>query len=258
MSTRLSQGCFLVLLSAMITAAAAGLLACGPIVLAVPAAGRLAHRGLSLAASLVLGLGCLGGAAALRFGSWPSVVRRPWYGFFASGLLLAGGIGVDMQSAALILNPLLAAIALFTMLGVLTERSDPRFGGIAVMAATSAAVVVTTGWTLLAGHGDQRPLLLLQSIPLMALVAGAPALHGKFTSTADTRWILVANAAAMVSAAVGGLAHRAEAFHLSLALAQSALTAGALTVAYRAAASSGKGGIARVDASRRTSLKISG
>jgi len=83
----------------------------------------------------------------------------------------------------------------FTLLlaGFLAERVDARFGTRSACIAALLLPMVAGLWCVIfdwtTGRGDLRALILLQTLPLLVVPAGAIALPGRFTRAGD--WLLM-------------------------------------------------------------------
>jgi hypothetical protein len=190
----------MVLLLAMAFAMAAGLLAWGPVPI-TPADHRFADErasfGLPHFVNVISGLPLLAvsllGLRATARGTWPSALRAPWLAFFAMcAALSAAGIAyhVDPGDIGFVLTHLFAAGALTTLtLGFLAERVDALFGHVRALAAGCGAVCLAGLWWWVGqwadGSGDLRPLLFLETLPLLLIPAGALGLTGRHTSAVD-------------------------------------------------------------------------
>lgn len=219
----------MVLLLAMAFAMAAGLLAWGPVPItaddhrfAAGAAGTGLLRLLDTFAAAPL---CIAGAAgllALRRSAWPASLRTPACGFFALSIALSiADVGHRLwpDDIGLLLTHLFGAAALAALtLSFLAERVDALFGHRRMLAAVAGLVGIAGLWWWASRWGDMggdlRPLLFLQSLPLLLLPSGALGLPGRCTLRAD--WLgmlglcLLARIAGLlddgIQAATGGLA----------------------------------------------------
>lgn len=204
MTPRMSQGCALVLLLAMAVAMGVGLLAWGPIELQASDHGfadEIAWMGvpqaLNVMACLPLIVAGLWGMAAISRSGWPVALRTPWFAFFVLTTLMSAASGMyhlAPSDAGYVVTHLFAAAAMTMLaLGFFAERVDPLFGsGPAVAAGCCTAGLCALWWfagDLTSGHGDLRPLLFLQTVPLLLIPAGALSLPGRLTTTTD--WLLM-------------------------------------------------------------------
>lgn len=205
MSPRMSQGCALVLLLAMMVAMAAGMMAWGPIELSAAdhafADGRRfigLPNALNTLACLPLGAAAFWGARVMATTSWPQPLRTPWLAFFVLAALMsasAAAYHADPSDAGYVLAQLFASGAM-TMLTIafMAERLDPWFGSATAIAAGAAVAGGAGLWwvagDIATGHGDLRPLFYLQVLPLLLVPAGAPGLAGRFTRPTDWFFML--------------------------------------------------------------------
>jgi hypothetical protein len=196
----MSQGCTLVLLLAMMIALAVGLMAWGPISLQ-PADHQYADlrqwAGLLYAfnalSCLPLFAVCLWGLIVIWRSDWPSSVRAPWLGFFALAALHSVSSALYHLSPGdvghVLSHAFVAGAFAMLLLGFLSERVDVLYGSTPAL-ATGLALAAAAGLWWFAGdwatgHGDLRPLLFLESLPILLIPAGALALSGTFTSSGD-------------------------------------------------------------------------
>lgn len=221
MSPRMSQGCTLVLLLAMIIALAVGLAAWGPISLqpedhlyADPRSWAGIPNALNVLSCLPLVAAGLWGLATIRRSDWPASLRLPKLGFFVLVALHATAAGVyhlrpgDASHAAA--HVFAAGAFVMLLLGFLAERVDARYGSPPSLAIGAALAALAGAWWLggewSTGHGDMRPLILLETVPVLLIPAGALRLKGRFTSPGD--WLamlylyVAARSAGLADAAV--------------------------------------------------------
>jgi hypothetical protein len=195
----------MVLLLAMAFATATGFLAWG----SVPITAAGPHRATEAVGTGVLGVldtfaavplfiaGALG-LLALQRSAWPAYLRGPAPGFFALCIALSITHLFHRQHASdagVLLTHLLSAAALSALtLTFLAERVDALFGRPSMLAVAAGAVAIAALWCWASGRGemdgDLRPLLFLQSLPLLLLPSGALSLPGRCTARADWLGIL--------------------------------------------------------------------
>lgn len=206
---QLDRRCALFAWAAMAAAAAFGLLAWGPIRLALPATAPMHASWPAVLVELVaLCLPLLAASAwgwqALSRTDWPAAVRRPWRWQFA---WLAIGA---LPSAVHLIAPhelwrLLghgAAVGAVLLLGcgLLAERVHAAWGSLPTCAAASTGSLLAVGLGWLSASGGQpldlRPLCLLALLPLLLVPAGATRLAGRCTRPHDAMAMLALHAAA--------------------------------------------------------------
>ncbi|WP_280152979.1 hypothetical protein [Piscinibacter sp. XHJ-5] len=190
----------MVLLLAMAFALAVGFLAWGPIAITAADhrfADERAGFGVPQVVNTLAGIpllvaGVLGLRAAKR-GHWPTALRTPWSVFFVMCTALSAmGIAyhVAPNDVGLALNHLFAAAALASLtMGFLAERVDARLGSRRVLAVAMGAVAAGGLWWWIGqganGSGDLRPLLFLETLPVLLIPAGALSLAGHHTGAGD-------------------------------------------------------------------------
>ena len=174
MSPRMSQGCALVLILAMLLAMAAGMMAWGPMQLEA-SDHRFADerswsglpRALNTLACLPLVAASVFGATALRRSRWPASVRAPWLAFFwfaAAMSACAAAYHLQPSDTGHALTHTLAAGAM-TMLALafMAERMHPLFGSLPAVLGACAMVAAAALWWFAnqwaSGHGDLRAVI---------------------------------------------------------------------------------------------------
>jgi hypothetical protein len=194
--------CVLVLLCSMATALVAGLLAWGPVVLTDNAhryADQREFAGIPNALDVLSNLPLIAAGAwgwtATRVSRWSALMRRVWRRFFTSIATL--GIASLLYHAApgdfgfALTQLCVAASFSLLLLCFLAERVNARFAGLqACFIACAASMLAAALWWFDApspGSGDLRGLLLLQTLPVLLVPAGALALCGRQTTMCD--WI---------------------------------------------------------------------
>lgn len=203
MTPHLHHRCVLALLASMILALCIGLLAWGPVVpQPVPHAPRFTA------------LSTLLGAFAMCVTGWWGVRRAPapaWSMFFVTVVLtgLALAIhhwqhGVAVQVAVhLCTGWMWAALSA----ALLAERVRERWARVTLLAGFMLAAASAAHWLvgqLVDGQGDLRGQLLLQSLPLLLLAAGAVQLPGRWTGPRDWHVVLALHALALLVQALRG------------------------------------------------------
>jgi hypothetical protein len=200
---QLGRRCALVMLAALMLAAAVGLLAWGPIT--VGAEHDYADRRIWLGvpnafdvlACLPLFAAGLWGWHATRRSTWPHELRRP-LGLFhlcavASAALAAIHHAGGGATGYLLSQVAMSAACVMLSAGLLAERVDARFGTPRGMKAATVSIIVMVMLVLLGiavtDTVDLRPLLFVQSLPVLLAAAGAPSLPGRHTRSRD--WLLL-------------------------------------------------------------------
>lgn len=271
MSEPLGGRCALALLASLGVAAAAGLLAWGPVPL-VPASHAYAdsrdwgglHNAANVLASLPLLAAAVWGLFATRASRWGHELRRPWTAFHAcagaAAVVSAAYHAAPGDAGFLLARALGAAGFVFLGQGLLAERVHPEFGsaraviGAGLLASLACAMVLAGA---AAGRGiDMRPLVLLEVLPVLLIPAGALWLPGAHTRARD--WVVILSAYGLAKGfdaadapvlAVTGWISGHGLMHLFLAAA-------AAWLAYCAAMARSAG--AARDSRRLTSLNTSG
>lgn len=249
----MGRRCALALLVALAAGVAAGLLAWGPVRLEA-AAHRYADtrslaglpHALNVLACLPLFLAACVGVVATWRSSWGDEVRRPWIAFHGFAALSALGSAVyhaaPSDETYLLAHGVTSGAFVMLTLGALAERVHRGFGGRRGLAAAVALLLACAALVMVShqvGPGaDLRPLLLLQTLPVLLIPAGAAWLPGAYTQPRDWMVVLCTYGLAKLFdgldaplfAATGGLSGHA-AMHLALAGV-------AAWMAYRASAAS--------------------
>ncbi len=269
----MSQGCTLVLLLAMMSALAVGLMAWGPISLQPldhQYADQRGWAGLAnafnaLSCLPLLGVGGWGWAATWR-SRWPATLRAAWLAFFALAALHAASAAIyhlapgDIGQA--LSHTFAAGAFAMLLLGFLSERVDPLYGSTPALVVALALAAAAGLWWLVGqwvlGHGDLRGLLFLECLPILLIPAGALGLTGRFTSPADWLAMLYLYVAARSAGLADAAVFNATGWISGHALMHLLLAAVAARLAYRAgtapgAAASFAGGAAE-PTQRSTSL----
>jgi hypothetical protein len=209
------------------------------------------------------------GFVAIVRSGWPPTLRRPWLAFFALVALHSAAAGAyhlwPGDASHAVAHVLAASAFVMLLLGFLAERMDARYGSLQGVAIGVALAMLAGVWWFggewSSGHGDLRPLLFLETVPVLLIPAGALRLNGRFTSSGD--WLAMLYL--YVAARSAGLADAAV-FHLSGWISGHALmhllfAALAARLAYRAGAMPGAalgfGGVAVEPTQRKTSLNTS-
>lgn len=217
MSPRMSQGCALVLLLAMMLAMVAGLGAWGPIhptPLDHMFAGERSWAGIpstiNTFACLPMMFVSLWGVLSAWHCNWRKTIRQPWIGFFVMCMLMSLSAllhHLTLNDGAFALAHAFAA-ASFIMLGLafMAERMDELFGSPLAIAAGLGVAVCCAAWWFVGqwnlGHGDLRPMLFFEALPLLLIPAGALSLHGEHTTGSD--WI--SSLGLYIAARIAGMA----------------------------------------------------
>lgn len=220
MSPRMSQGCALVLLLAMVLAMAVGMMAWGPMQLQASDHQFADSRTVWGLAQAMNALACLPllaasawGVTALRRSAWPAALRTPWFAFFALAAAMSGCAALyhlQPGDAGYALTHAFAAGAL-TMLALafMAERMDPLFGSVpAVLGGCAVAGFAALWWFAgewASGRGDLRAVIFLECLPLLLMPSGALSLAGRHTAARD--WLAMLGLYVLARAA--GLADQA-------------------------------------------------
>lgn len=200
MDEHLDRRSALVLLAAMAAALLIGLLAWGPVPLTAASHQYADERvwlglrnGANVLASLPLLAVALWGWRVTRNSPWPEALRRAWSAFHACAALAAVG-GALYHLLPQFVTWLLATTATsaaFAMLGAgaLAERVDMRLARPRALAALLGFVLLAALAVVLDETRDLRLLLLIETLPVLLLPAGALTLPGPHTRPAD--WIVM-------------------------------------------------------------------
>lgn len=136
------------------------------------------------------------GWCATRTSAWPRALRLPWQGFHLwvmASALAAATYHAEPSDTLLVASRTCQACAFMLLaLGLLAERVDARFGSGAVCVCTAVGVALTGLAIAYAGreHGsfDLRPLLLLESIPMLLIPMAV--LRVPSTQTRNSDWLI--------------------------------------------------------------------
>jgi hypothetical protein len=173
------------------------------------------------------------GWCATRAAAWPQSLRVPWQWFHFGAMVsaLTSAMYHAVPSDALFVISHIGQTSGFMLLavGVLAERVDRRFGSAAVCVGVAAMISLTVAM-MLGGNPhaaiDLRPLMLLEAIPLLLIVAVTLRRPGTFTRSSTWILMLVLYAAAKLFEASDAMIFRASGvisghslMHLSLAMA---------------------------------------
>jgi hypothetical protein len=120
------------------------------------------------------------GWCATRTSPWPRSLRMPWQGFHLwvmVGSLVAAMYHVAPSDARYIASHVCSAgAALMLSMGLMAERVDTRWGSNGACVVATLIVVSVGMWAAYApwvsAIADVRPLMLLQGLPLLLIVAG--------------------------------------------------------------------------------------
>jgi len=254
MSPRMSQGCTLVLLLAMMFALAVGLMAWGPISLQ-PGDHQYADQrswagipnALDALSCLLLAGAAVWGMLATRRSAWPATLRAPWLAFFAlAGLHSASSALYHLSGsdAGYALSHTFAAGAFaMLLLGFLSERVDTLYGSPHALAAGLTLAAAAGLWWFAGqwniGRGDLRGLLFLESLPILLIPAGALALNGKYTTPGDWLAVLYLYVAARSAGLADSAVFNATGWISGHTLMHLLLAAVAARLAYRAGTAPG-------------------
>ena len=275
MSPRMSQGCAMVLLLAMMLAMAAGLMAWGAIPIA-PSDHLFADSrrwlGLPQAANVLayvplIAVSGWGLVSTLR-SRWPAMLRRPVVGFFAlcaAMSVVSGAYHLDPGDTGCALTHLFAAATLMAlMLAFMAERVDALFGSGPSLAAGIGVAGFAALWCFAGqwatGQGDLRALLFLECLPLLLIPAGALSLPGRQTAARDWMMMLGLYLAARAAGFADAAVYATTGWISGHAAMQLLLAGVAACLAYRAsvASTSRRPSSASVDPTQRsTSLNTS-
>ena len=276
MSPRMSQGCTLVLLLAMMIALAVGLTAWGPIslqprdhVYADPRAWAGIPNAFNVLSCLPLVGAGLWGLVAVSRSDWPPSLRMPWLGFFA--LVAMHSIAAAFyhlwpgNGSHAVAHVFAAGAFVMLLLGFLAERVDARYGSLQSLAIGVALAVLAGIWWFggewSIGHGDMRALLFLETVPVLLIPAGALRLNGRFTSSGDWLAMLCLYVAARSAGLADAAVFQATGWLGGHALMHLLLAALAARLAYRAGtvpgAVLGFAGLVAEPTQRKTSLNTS-
>lgn len=211
MDAQLPCRCAIALFASMVLALLIGLLAWGPIVLALPPDAPATVGAWPDAASLLVSFAmvCAGLWGLRQLDAHPQATA--WTLFFVSVALAGPAVAYHhwaCDTASLFALHLVGGWSAAALVcACLAERVDARWSHwpmlLAGMALATLAVCHWAVGELTHGTGDARGHLLLQSLPLLLLPSGALRLPGRHTGALDWYVVLSLHALAVLGGALG-------------------------------------------------------